>query len=265
MISNTASVSDPPTGDSNDSSTDSVTATVNEPPVAGDDADTTDEDVPVTIDLLDNDADSDGTLVPSSVVVTTPPSNGTVSIDPATGAATYTPNADFNGVDTFVYEVCDDDGLCDVALVTITIVAVADPPVAIDDVETTDPGTPVTIEVRTNDEDVDGDTLSVTDYSQPANGTVSCTATECVYTPDAGFAGEDAFEYTVCDASGRCDTATVRISILAGQPGPMVPNTAATRADVEPPTWIGMVLIAMAFLGFLRSTRPRIVERPRGR
>lgn len=264
VISNTASISDPATGDSNDSSTDTVTATVNEPPVAADDAETTDEDVPVTIDLLDNDTDADGTLVPSSVSVITAPTNGTVSIDPATGAATYTPNPDFNGVDTFEYEVCDDDGLCDVALVTVTIIAVADAPVAVDDAVTTDPGTPVTIEVRTNDDDVDGDTLSVTEHTQAANGTVSCTATECTYTPDAGFTGEDAFEYTVCDASGRCDTATVTISVLGGQPS--LPNTAATGADAEPPTRIGMVLVLIVgILGFIRSTRLRKFERAVGR
>ena len=86
---------------------------VNDPPVADDDTGTTDEDTPVTVPVLGNDSDIDGTLDPASVTVTTNPANGTAADNPD-GTITYTPDANFNGTDTFEYEVCDDDGACDI-------------------------------------------------------------------------------------------------------------------------------------------------------
>jgi len=51
----------------------------------------------------------------------TPPRNGTIAIDPVTGEVTYTPDAGFSGTDTFEYSVCDDDGDCGTAMVTVTV------------------------------------------------------------------------------------------------------------------------------------------------
>ncbi|MCF2970115.1 cadherin-like domain-containing protein, partial [Synechococcus sp. Nb3U1] len=60
----------------------------------------------------------------------TPPSNGTVSVNPLTGEITYTPNPSFTGTDTFVYEVCDNGStpLCDTATVTVTVESVGPTP-----------------------------------------------------------------------------------------------------------------------------------------
>ncbi len=109
---------------------------VNDAPVANDDSATTPEDTPVAIDVTANDTDVDGNLDPTSVTVTSGPANGAVAVDPVTGAVTYTPDADFNGTDSFTYEVCDDGTpvLCDTATVTVTVTPVNDPPVANDDV-----------------------------------------------------------------------------------------------------------------------------------
>ena len=80
-------------------------------------------------DLLANDNDSDGTLVPSSVLIVENPSNGSVIVDPATGVATYTPAANFFGIDEFRYTVADDDGAASQpALVTISVADTNDPP-----------------------------------------------------------------------------------------------------------------------------------------
>ena len=48
----------------------------------------------------------------------------------------YTPDDGFDGIDSFTYEVCDTDGLCATATVTVTVTPVNDPPVAVDDTET---------------------------------------------------------------------------------------------------------------------------------
>ncbi|HEY6569178.1 MAG TPA: Ig-like domain-containing protein, partial [Candidatus Limnocylindrales bacterium] len=81
---------------------------------------------PVDIDVLDNDDDPDGTLDPASVAITGLPNHGTVTVDPATGVITYTPDPDWSGTDTFSYQVCDDQGACDTADVTVTVDPVND-------------------------------------------------------------------------------------------------------------------------------------------
>ena len=73
---------------------------------------------------------------------------------------------------------------------------------------------PVTIDVLANDTDIDGDTLSVTTVSDPANGTAVNNGDGTVtYTPDLNFTGTDAFTYTADDENGGTDTATVSVSI----------------------------------------------------
>ena len=96
-------------------------ASVNDAPVAADDAATVVEDSSGVIDVLANDTDVDGTLDPSTVLILTSPSNGSVSIDVTTGAVTYTPPPDFFGSDSFTYTVADNIGaVSNVATVTIT-------------------------------------------------------------------------------------------------------------------------------------------------
>ncbi len=100
-----------------------VTVTINEtnqPPVAVDDAATTQEGAGVTIDVLANDSDPDNNLDPATVEVTQNPGHGTVTFLPD-HKAVYTPAAGFSGTDTFKYKVCDTLGLCDDATVTITV------------------------------------------------------------------------------------------------------------------------------------------------
>lgn len=113
----------------------SVTITVNpinDPPTAQNDTAITDEDISVDIDVLANDSDIDGNLVPASVSITVPAASGTTLINPATGVITYTKSADFNGADVFTYEVCDDGtplpAACATATTAITINPVNDAP-----------------------------------------------------------------------------------------------------------------------------------------
>lgn len=101
----------------------------NQPPVAADDTVTTDEDTPVTFNVATNDNDADGNLNPSSAITLTDPSHCTV-VNDGDGMFTYIPDAEYNGADSFTYEICDTDGLCDTATVAITVNPVNDPPVA---------------------------------------------------------------------------------------------------------------------------------------
>jgi len=92
-----------------------VNAAGNAPPVAADDYATTDEDTPVNINVLANDSDTEtGTPTNAGVVSGSGPSHGDVTMN-AGGTFTYTPNTDFNGLDSFVYSVVDGNGGADTA------------------------------------------------------------------------------------------------------------------------------------------------------
>lgn len=83
-----------------------------------------------------------------------------------------------------------------------------------DDADQTDRDQPVTIAVLDNDSDQDGDELSVESFTQATNGSVDCDDSECTYTPNRRFKGDDSFEYTVSDDNGGTDTATVSVEVL---------------------------------------------------
>ncbi len=108
-------------------STATVTLTVtavNDPPVAIDDTGPVTEDGAVTIDVRANDTDTEND--PLTVVGVTQPANGTVVTDGF--SVTYTPNADYNGSDTFTYTISDGNGGTATGTVTLTVTAVNDAP-----------------------------------------------------------------------------------------------------------------------------------------
>jgi len=155
---------------------------VNNPPVAEDDAATTDEDNPVTVNapgVLDNDSDPD---VGDTLTVTAVDTSGTIGLVNAwnaDGSFTYDPNGQFeylqagnSTTDSFIYTVSDGYGGNDTATVIVTVNGVNDPPVAINDSAVTDENIPVIIDVLNNDSDIDGDTLTVDSVTQGANGSV---------------------------------------------------------------------------------------------
>ena len=191
----------------------------NVPPVANDDAETTPEDADIDIDLVANDNDVDGTIDAGTVTITQAPVNGNLQgPDPVTGVVTYSNLANFTGTDTFTYIVEDTDGaVSNEATVTVTVVGINDPPVALEDARITGQDLPINIDVITgSDADVDGDTLTITGVTQPANGSVVVVTESIVtYLPDSGFAGVDNFSYTISDGNGGTDTATVTVAVKA--------------------------------------------------
>jgi len=210
-------------------------------PIANDDSATTDEDTPVTIDVLANDSDADGDVL--TVSSFTDPANGAV-VDNGDGTVTYTPDPDYNGTDSFEYTVDDGNYGTDMATVTITVDPVNDPPVANDDSATTDEDTPVTIDMLdmlANDSDIDGDVLTVLSFTDPANGAVVDNGDGTVtYTPDPDYNGTDSFEYTVDDGNGGMDTANVVITVNPVNDSPV--------ADPNGP-YSGVIGVPLAFNG----------------
>ncbi len=229
---------------------------VNDPPQPADDVAATAEDVPVTIPILanDNDPDGIGDLVPGSVTVTGGPAHGSVSVNPATGVVTYSPNLNFAGTDSFTYSVCDTAGACATATVTVLVGPIEDPPVAANDSATTNENTAVTINVLANDTDPDGvadlDRTSVRVTSGPAHGSTSVNPVNgrITYTPNPNYNGTDTFTYQVCDMAGACATASVLVTI--GLPDTFTFIAPGDVVVVHAPAWTIAILVLVAFLSF---------------
>ncbi len=205
---------------------------VNDAPVAVDDAVATDEDVALVFSFLGNDHDIDGD--PLGVSGITGPSNGILALN-ADETYTYTPNPDFSGADSFTYQAYDGSSLSDVATVTITISPVNDAPLAGSDEFSTDEDTPlVTIApgVLGNDVDVDGDALVPVVVSGPGHGALMLNADgSFTYTPSSNFNGSDSFSYQVTDGSDISNVATVNLTVLAVNDGPVAADDSATVVE----------------------------------
>ncbi|MBV1883891.1 MAG: tandem-95 repeat protein [Pseudomonadales bacterium] len=184
---------------------------VNDAPVAIDDAATTSEEVAVVVDVLANDSDLDGdSLTVDSI---TQGANGSVTNNGSD--VTYTPNANYTGVDSFTYSVSDGNGGSATATVSITVGGVNDAPIASDDVASTDEDTLVIIDVLLNDIDEDGDSLTLISFMHGAQGTVVLNADSTLtYTPSENFNGLDSFSYSISDGVGGSDSASVNVNVI---------------------------------------------------
>ncbi|MBN2890538.1 MAG: tandem-95 repeat protein, partial [Bacteroidales bacterium] len=188
---------------------------------ANDDIASVDEDgVLFGSTVLVNDGDNDGGNLIVSIIPVNYPENGTVTIN-EDGTYTYVPFPDFNGEDSFTYQVCNDENPqeCEIATVTITVNPVNDAPNAEDDLIFVDEGGIVTGDVLPNDDDVDGDDLTVntTPLSGPDNGEIVINDDGTfTYIPDDGFVGTDTIVYEVCDNGDpqQCDSAYIIIEVI---------------------------------------------------
>ncbi len=193
-----------------------------ETPVAVNDSYTVNEDTTLTVSastgVLSNDTDGDDDTLTATVL--TQPGNGTLTFN-GNGAFTYVPNPNFFGTDTFTYNASDGTNTSTAATVTITVNPVNDAPVASNDRFAVVTNAPTVLNVLANDTDVENNALTVSQVSQPAQGTVTISngGANVTYTPNAAFRGQDSFTYTVCDngTPQECDTAMVFISVLSGQ------------------------------------------------
>ena len=212
---------------------DSTNEPTNTLPIAVDDNGTVDEDSQITLDVLSNDTDADNDSL--SLVSVLPGNNGTTSI--VGNQVLYTPDADFNGTDSFSYTVSDGKGGTDSATVSITVNPVDDAPiptntvpVANDDTATTDQNTAVQVQVLANDSDADSDALNVVSVNAGSNGSTSIDNNQILYTPNADFFGTDSFTYDISDGNGGTTTATVTVTVTE-ETLPVVTNTVPVAND----------------------------------
>jgi hypothetical protein len=194
---------------------------VNDAPVADDQSVTTDEDTAREVTLSASDVEPDAL----GYTIVRAPRHGTLS---GTGAnLTYTPDADYNGPDSFTFEASDGTANSDPATVSIAVAAVNDAPVANDDTTSTSEDTPLVLPARQllgNDDpgpaNESGQTLTLTAVDQALNGQVSLGANgDITFTPDPAFNGQASFEYTVCDngSPSQCSETISLVNVAMGQ------------------------------------------------
>jgi hypothetical protein len=204
----------------------------NEKPIAVDDVTQTPINVAIKIRVKANDSDPDGDPLSIPTAITNP-LNGSVFYNPDS-TITYTPDANFVGIDTFRYRICDNQTItkCDTALVTIEVLEPSpllnSVPIATDDSKVTLVNIPISGNAALNDYDVENDVLTFITLTNPLNGTlVFNTDGTFTYTPNPNFEGNDQFIYKVSDALGS-DSATVYLTVLP--PSCTIPSVGGTTA-----------------------------------
>ncbi|HOX05006.1 MAG TPA: Ig-like domain-containing protein, partial [Planctomycetota bacterium] len=205
----------------------SITVTaVNDAPVADAQAVTTAEDTPKDITLTGSDVEgSDLTFT-----VVTAPAHGTLT--GTAPALTYTPEANWNGSDSFTFKVNDGTADSTPATVPVTVTAANDTPVANAQAVTTAEDTPKAITLTGSD--VEGSALTFTVVSAPAHGTLSGSGASRTYTPAANWNGSDSFTFKVNDGTVDSTEATVSITVTAVNDVPVADAQAVTTDEDTP-------------------------------
>ena len=214
----------------------------NDAPVSVGDAYSTDEDTALVIPaagVLVNDSDVDGDAL--DAVLVSDVSNGALTLN-ADGSFTYTPNADFNGSDSFTYKANDGTADGNTVTVDITVGAVNDAPV----------GT-ATAALSTSEDvaatfseadllggfsDVDADNLSVANLIASQGELVDNKDGTWTLTPPADFNGEITLDYDVEDANGGSVAASTDVTVGAVNDAPVGTATAALVDGVEDVAYI---------------------------
>ena len=209
----------------NDGTSDSNIATVTMTVSAEDDdpntldvSTTTDEDIAVVVNLSAEEYDGDS----YSFTIIDQPNDGSVSLNGA--SATYTPNQDWNGEDTFTFEATDDAGRnMNVATATITVNAINDAPVMIDTTFTFEEDNCVNggggddycliFDPAVLTSDIDGgSSLRWTMVTEPENGEAFVSSGQTTYyNANANFYGTDYFTLTANDGELDSNVATITI------------------------------------------------------
>jgi len=207
-------------------------STLNDPPVAEPGSATTQEETPVQITLMGSDPDGEQLIY--SVI--TGPSHGSLS-----GTApniTYTPTLNYNGPDNFTFSVNDGKADSDQVMISITVLAVNDAPIANPQYKTTKENKSVSATLTGSD--VDGEPLMFIICKKPEHGTLTFdsnfnTNGKLIYTPEPYFTGTDIFTFKLND--GEVDSAPAAVSVnVAPNLIPVADSHSVTTTEDTPVT-----------------------------
>jgi hypothetical protein len=144
---------------------------------------------------------------------------------------TYTPNANFNGSDSFTFRASDGSLNSNTATVSITVNEVNDAPTATNQAVSTDEDTLKGITLVATDPDRDSLTYAI--VQQPSNGSLSGSPPNVTYTPNANFNGSDSFTFRASDGTVNSNTATVSITVNSVNDDPVLDEPIGPRNALE--------------------------------
>jgi VCBS repeat-containing protein len=237
-------------------------AVANQPPVANSQNPSTPEDTALTLTLTGSDPEG----APLTYTLLSQPAHGTLNSLPGQSGATtgqpstlnqfiYTPNANFNGSDSFTFKVNDGQADSAAATVVITVTPVNDAPVALGQNLSTPEDT--SLEITLAGTDVDRDPLTYQIVTPPAKGSLALIATNrFLYTPASNTNGLDHFTFSVSDGQLR-STNTVSITIQAVNDAPVAGSqTVTTDEDTPVPVVLSALDVEGDGLTFTNLTQP---------
>ncbi|HEY1026178.1 MAG TPA: tandem-95 repeat protein, partial [Pseudomonas sp.] len=188
----------------------------------------TDEDQSVSGQIVASDVDGDKL----TYVIQSGVAHGSILLNTATGAYTYTPNKDYNGTDSFTIRVYDPKGGYADSVVTVTINPVNDAPTASPSSISTDEDTAVNGSVVGQDADGDTLTYSIVSGDEPKHGTVVMNANGTyTYQPGKDFNGSDSFTVTIDDGNGGTTTSVVTVTVNPVNDAPVAANDSASTLE----------------------------------
>ena len=222
-----------------------------DPPTANDDAVTTNEDVPVTFNIVTNDTDADGVIVANTIDMNpslpgqqnsfTIPRQGTFTVN-SMGDVSFVPVQYYNGTTTPIYyTVMDNSGLIsNQGKITVVVISVNNPPVIADVPKSgpEDTDVPFTVTDFTSKfSDIDGDAMTkIKVLSLPKNGTLKLNGvavsvnteisvaniTNLTFTPSTNWYGSTSFDWNGFDGTVYAVLAEqVNIIITSVNDGPV--------------------------------------------
>jgi VCBS repeat-containing protein len=195
------------TVDSNIATVSLTVSPVNDAPTAYDSAAAGTEDQPIEDQLAGTDPEND-TL---TYAVASGAVSGSVSVNPD-GSFTYTPDPGFSGEDTFTYIVNDGQTDSLPALVTLTIAADNDAPVAEPGATSGAEDSEITGQVTASD--AEGEPLTYSAVDAPSHGQIVMASDgSFTYTPEADYFGPDSFTFIANDGSADSAPATFDLTI----------------------------------------------------
>ena len=234
-------------------------------PIADAQSVTTNEDTAAGVTLTGS--DPNGSALTFAVV--TGPAHGVLS-----GAApdlTYTPSANYNGPDSFTFDVTNASSLTSsLANVSISVTPINDPPVA--DAQSATVSANDSLPMTLTGSDVDGDALTFAVTGGPTHGTLSGAPPNLTYAPTAGYSGPDSFTFRVTDPGGASATATITLAVVVNHPPVADAQSVTTDEDVSLPVVLtgsdpdgGALTYAVATApahGALTGTAPNLTYAP---
>jgi cellulose biosynthesis protein BcsQ len=203
---------------------------VNDPPIANQQSAMTRVDRSIFITLTGSDVDSDKL----KFSIATQPEHGSLTFGSdfdASGKLTYTPNAKFEGKDSFTFKLNDGESDSAPALVTLNMTPNHAPMADLKSVTTVE-DTPAVIDLTGSDPD--GDTVIYSVVTVPSHGGLSGTAPNLTYMPNKNFNGPDSFTFKVNDGTMDSAVTTVEINITAANDSPTANNIEITAMEDMP-------------------------------